>query len=237
MGYALDRSGVVTPLLVPGVGSTGHTNLASAAGGHLRAWVTPYWHSSVSYQDGGGPGVDSPLFELDAVAGASRVPVWTLQASADGTALVLVAQTDSGPAQLLLAPIAWPANTAHLVQFNFGPQGSTLILDGQLAAQGPGTLSIPPPVARLVVGSTADGTCSFGGAVDEVFSLDSPLALEDALFYWRATSGSATLGPMVVAPRATASSRFGVGMNDLSPPTGGGDDSSDEGSGFPGGPY
>ena len=106
LGYALDRSGVVTPLIVPGITFQGHTNVSTATGGHLRAWVTPCWSSSLAVGDGGGPGTDVPLFELDAVAGSSLQAVWTLQASADGTALVLIAQTDTGPIQRLQTPIA-----------------------------------------------------------------------------------------------------------------------------------
>jgi len=233
LGYALDRSGVVTPFIVPGITFQGHTNVSTATGGHMRAWVTPYWSSSLAVGDGGGPGTDVPLFELDAVAGSSLQAVWTLQASADGSALVLMAQTDTGSVPLLQAPIAWQANTAHLVQFNFGPQGTALILDGQLAAQGAGTLPIPPQAAQIVVGSTPDGLCSIGGAVDEVFSLDRPLTVDEAAFYWRVSSRQAILGPIASAPARSRQPGFAATMNDgvPAPPGDGGDDDGGDDSG------
>ena len=233
LGYALDRSGVVTPFIVPGITFQGHTNVSTATGGHLRAWVTPYWSSSLVVGDGGGPGTDVALFELDAVAGSSLQAVWTLQASADGTALVLIAQTDTGSVPLLQAPIAWQANTAHLVQFNFGPQGTALILDGQLAAQGAGTLPLPPQAAQLVVGSTPDGLGSVGGAVDEVFSLDRPLTVDETAFYWRVSNRQAILGPIASSSARSRQPGFAATMNDgvPAPPGDGGDDDGGDDSG------
>src|SRR5262245_50747199 len=44
-GYALQRSGTVTPYIVPAVGSTGHTNVACDTG-TIRLWLKPYWSSA-----------------------------------------------------------------------------------------------------------------------------------------------------------------------------------------------
>src|SRR5438093_605373 len=55
-GYALERAGTVSPLLVPGLVS-GHTNLTcGSSAASLRLWVTPYWTSVSSTNSGTGQG-------------------------------------------------------------------------------------------------------------------------------------------------------------------------------------
>lgn len=103
-GYALQRCGDVTPLIVPGVDSSGHTNFAP--GGALRFWLKLYWSSA---PDGKGPGHNARLVELFAVGGKQAVGVFSLQINADGTVLSLVTETDQGPATLIKSEICWEA--------------------------------------------------------------------------------------------------------------------------------
>src|SRR6266496_5025571 len=52
-GYALQRSGAVSPFVVPAVDAAGHTNVAShSQAAAVRFWLTPYWAS----QSAGGAG-------------------------------------------------------------------------------------------------------------------------------------------------------------------------------------
>ena len=58
-GLALQRSGRVTPLVVPALDANGRANVASDQAGAIRLWLTPYW-SSVSLSDSAGPGAEPP---------------------------------------------------------------------------------------------------------------------------------------------------------------------------------
>src|SRR5207244_388440 len=97
-GYALDRSttgGAITPFIIPGVDSSGHTNLVSDGIGALRLWLTPYWSTT---NGSVGPGAYARVAELLAVGDEALVN-WSLQISPSGDALRLIAQSQSGPAQ------------------------------------------------------------------------------------------------------------------------------------------
>lgn len=142
-GYALKRAGVaVTPFLVPALDATGKTNIGAPAGA-VRFWFKPYW-SSTTVPMGTGPGVNGRLAELTAVDPTDSVYVWSLDVSADGTALFLTGATDTGAGLLFAAPINWQAGQWHLLALNYGPKGTTLFIDGLLAGEGDGVLSVPP---------------------------------------------------------------------------------------------
>jgi alpha-tubulin suppressor-like RCC1 family protein len=197
-GYALDRSGPnVIPWILPGVDASSHTNV-SCVSGAIRMWFEP-WFSSSSVAGGAGPGTTARLADLDATSGGGTVECWSLQISADGTTLQLIGNSDSGPVQLLSTLIAWQANQSHLIELNYTPQGTTLFVDGQLAAQGAGTVAIPPAVGALVLGSSISGTETADGALDEFFSFDGPATSREVAFYYACTSGQAALGPVSAA--------------------------------------
>src|ERR1051326_630114 len=148
-GYALQRAGSkVPPFSVPAVNSTGRTNLACDSG-VARFWLRPYW-SSASLENGAGPGVDGRLIEMLGASGSKFGDSWSLRVTPDGSVLYLVGQSDAGPALLLKAPIAWEAGYWHLVTLDYGPKGTALFLDGELSAEGAGTLPVPPSVAQVV---------------------------------------------------------------------------------------
>ncbi len=194
-GYALQRAGTsVTPFVIPGVNSTGHTNINSNAGA-VRFWFKPYW-SSVSSNGGTGPGTNVTLLELDAVANNQSALVWSLQASADGTRISLIAQTDSGAVELLNATTGWQAGVSHLITLDYSPTGTALFIDGTLAGEGAGTLAVPPNVAALVVGSALDGANAAGGDFDEVGCFGRALTGAEVVFYYNACSGPAAAGPV-----------------------------------------
>ena len=78
------------PFLVPGVDGKGHTNINDGQQ-TFRFWFKPYW-TSASLASGAGPGVVATLLELDALGKNESANVWSLQISADGTTLSLLAQ-------------------------------------------------------------------------------------------------------------------------------------------------
>lgn len=186
-GYALERFGSATPLIVPGLSAEGFTNVMCDGAGALRFWVRPSWSSAAAIDRGAGPGAYACLAGLYVVGLAEAV--WSLQVVPDGSALSLVAQSEAGAVELLQAPIAWRSGVFHLVVLNFGPQATRLYIDGRLAAQGAGTLPVPPAVARLVLGSTAAGTSAFAGDFDEVYSLGRQLGEDEVAFYYSAYRG------------------------------------------------
>jgi len=193
-GYALERSGTVTPFVVTAVSATGHTNIACDTGA-VRFWLTPYW-SSAAVTNGTGPGVHARLIELVAVGEKDAAVAWSLQVSEDGSTVSLFGQGESGPEELLSAEIAWDADTPHCVLLNYGPDGTQLFLDGELAAEGKGTVTLPPSVAGLIVGSTLVGTDTVEGYVDEVYAFARALTASEIGFYYHGTADNAALGPV-----------------------------------------
>ena len=196
-GYALQRAGAkVKPFIVPAVDAAGHTNIACDSG-IVRCWVRPYF-SSASVEKGTGPGVDGRLIEMVALGGRE---FWSLRITPDGAVLYLVGQSESGPGLLLKAPIAWEAGHWHLLALDYGPKGTALFLDGELAAEGPGMLAVPPSVAHVVVGSTWAGTDTPECELDELCFFGrsrfrSALTEFAVKAYYRFASGQAALGPI-----------------------------------------
>lgn len=192
-GYALQRSSrSVVPFVVPALDSKGRTNLACDAGA-IRFWFKPYW-SSASWPGGAGPGTEARLLEFAVVGKKQTAVVWSLQVSADGSALHLVGQGDTEPVVLLKTEIDWRANAWHLVTLDYGPKGTALFIDGELAAQGAGTMRVPPSVGALVVGSTLRGTEVAEGEFEEMTAFAHPLTQLEVDFYLDSTSSQAALG-------------------------------------------
>ena len=188
-GYALRRSGAVIPFIVPAVDFTGRTNLASASG-TIRFWFKPDWAS------GSGPGATAVLAEIGAASGSQSVAVWSLQVSADGSTLSLVAQSDSGPVQLLSTQISWQSGEWHLIALDYDSTGTALLLDAQWAAQTTSAIVIPARVGVMALGGTLTGNVSAGGNLDELCTFDTPLDQTDLAFYYNANSQQAALGPI-----------------------------------------
>jgi alpha-tubulin suppressor-like RCC1 family protein len=196
-GYALDRSGPnVLPFIVPALSpNTGHTNIVCDASGAIRFWYEPYFSSS-TLAGGTGPGAVVHLADLVAASANSSVLVWSLQISGDGTVLELLGNSDSGPVELVSTLIQWQANQSHMIALDYGPMGTALLLDGQVVAQGAGTVAIPSSVGALSLGSSISGTATAQGAVDEFYSLDHPLTPAETAFYYRFAGPAAALGPI-----------------------------------------
>jgi alpha-tubulin suppressor-like RCC1 family protein len=191
--YSLERVGEVVPFIIPGVDEEGLTNLAGANGA-IRLWVKPWW-SSAPGPDGKGPGHVARLLELSVVGKEQSASVWSLSVSAEGTAISLVNSAEKESPVLLAANIAWPAGTWHQVVLNYGGNGkpATLFLDGELASEGEGVLSVPPGVAALTVASGIDGNESIEGEIEEVFCFARPLKLA---FHYTPFRDIAALGPI-----------------------------------------
>ena len=196
-GYALQRAGTnVLPWILPAVDpDSGHTNLTCDADGAIRFWFEPHF-SSASIAGGTGPGGTAHLADMVATSTGGTAVLWSLQISQDGRLLQLVGYGDGGPIPILSTPIAWQARQSHNLALNFGPHGAALFIDGQVVAQGAGTVAIPASVGALVLGSSIAGTDTAQGAFDEFFSFNRALTAGDAAFYYQFTGAEAALGPI-----------------------------------------
>ncbi len=195
-GYGLSRSGIlVPPYTLPGTDTNGKA-LIRPANGALRVWLSPLW-SSATLTNGTGPGTAATLFELAATDHQSTpLPCWRLQFDPDGSMLVLTAQSDVGEIELLAAQLQWSAGQAHLVALTFGTNGTELYLDGELAAQGPGTIALPPAGAIMSIGSSFLGTGAIECVMDELSSLARPLTASEVAFHYRANLQHVSMGPV-----------------------------------------
>ncbi len=194
-GYALERVGVVSPFVIAGLNEAGWEQVATGNGA-VRFWFQPYW-ASTSVAKGQSPGQSTTLLEFAVADGAQAAVLWSLQVNPAGTALALVGS--DGKEVLLEAKITWAAGVWHQVVLNYGPDGTELVLDGEVVTKGAGTLAVPAKVARLVIGSSLSGEWSAGGEFDEVFCFARPLKLA---FHHLAFRDIAALGPVTEAEMA-----------------------------------
>ncbi len=174
----------------------------------FRFWLKPYW-SSESVANGAGPGATGTILELDAVSGGQSALAWSLQISADGNTIGLFAETGSGLQEVLQAQITWTAGQSHLLALADSPQGTTLYVDGSVAAQGSGLLSIPISAGQLVIGSTLAGANTAGADFDEFYSFNRLLTASDVGLYYKTFSGLAALGPISAEEQAGWGQRRG----------------------------
>ena len=155
-GYQLNRIGTtVVPFTIPGLDSSGRTNIASDTVGALRFWVQPAW--SAQSAGGTGPETNAVLAELDASSGGEVALAWDLEISPDGGTLALVTPSGPGLAVVLESAIAWQTNESHCIALDFGTNGSELYVDGQPVALGSALPSVPPALAEIDLGQHRGG--------------------------------------------------------------------------------
>jgi len=202
-GLALVRNGhPILPVIFPALEGTSHVSVAEA--GAIRFWFRPYWASTTA--GGAGPAERVCLLDWIAVTGeASVIPQWSLQVRPDGSALVLYSSGTFGVREVLRAGITWPAGAWHLLALNYGPQGTALFVDGELAAEGSGVPGTSAALSGLVVGSALDGTGAAGGEFEELYAFGLPLSEESVAAYWQHRAGLAALGP--ITPEEAAARR------------------------------
>ena len=153
-GYQLNRVGAtVVPFTIPGLDSSGHTNVSSD--GALRFWAQPAWSSQSA--GGTGPETNAVLAELDASSGGDVARAWDLEISPDGGTLALVTPSGPGLAVVLETSISWQTNEAHCIALDFGTNGSELYVDGQPVALGSALPSVPPALAEIDLGQHRGG--------------------------------------------------------------------------------
>ncbi len=198
-GYALNRQDDhLNPVIMPMV-TTEQWNVAPDAG-IIRFWYKSEW-TAPGVMANGGPGHYARLAELITTTDKKHpVVFWSLYFSPDGTQLYLSGDGASGPVDYLKASISWD-NSWHLVALSYGPEETSLWLDGALAALGQGIPSVPMAAAgltSLVIGSDASGRNTAAGQIEEftTFVGELPMWQTGFAWYFQATWETAAQGPI-----------------------------------------
>ena len=165
--------------------STGATNLVLNAPGSLTFWFAPEWATT-----NGGPGQWSELFGVGEWTTNAAYGYWGLSVDAPGSNLWFQAQDGAGNSYGLSAPISWRTNYFHYVALTYSSTNVSLYLDGQLATNDPGGLSVWPGTnavsAGIYFGSDTNGLLQADGLFNLVQAYSYPLSPNDVqkFFNW-----------------------------------------------------
>jgi hypothetical protein len=169
--------------------TTGATNLILGAPGSLTFWFAPADWSSTN-AGGAGPGQWSQLIDLGEWTTNSSVGYWGLLVDPPGANLWLLSQDGAGHSYSLSAPISWTTNYFHFVALTYSSTNVSLYVDGQLATNDPGGLSVWPGSTAISTGiffgSDTNGLMQAGGLFNTVATYSYPLAsnVVHAIFAW-----------------------------------------------------
>jgi alpha-tubulin suppressor-like RCC1 family protein len=149
--------------------------------GSIRFWFKPDWNSSTT-NSGTGPGSLARLIEIGSQD--STDGWWALVASADGTTLSFVTQTNGIGVTNLSATINWTSNDWHQVVLTYSATNSLLYLDGQLAANGVEVTNYPDAPIRangFYIGSDNQGNNQARAQFDELETFNYALSTSSIL--------------------------------------------------------
>jgi len=169
--------------------STGATNLVLEAPGSLAFWYAPADWSSTN-AGGTGPGEWAQLIGVGEWTPDGSYGYWGLSIDPPGTNLWLLAQDGDGDTYGLSAPISWTTNYFHCVCLTYSSTNVSIYIDGALAANDPGGLSIWPGTDAISggiwFGSDTNGLMQADGFLDTIAAYGYPLAANDVqrIFDW-----------------------------------------------------
>jgi hypothetical protein len=153
--------------------TNGATNLTVATGS-VTFWFGPGWDTT-----NGGPGDWAQLIDVGEWTLDSSCGYWGLSIDPSGSNLLFLAQDGIGDNYGLSAPISWTTNYFHFVAFTYSSTNVSLYIDGTLATNDPGGLSIWPDTNVLsggvYFGSDTNGDYQAGGLFNLVATYDYPL--------------------------------------------------------------
>jgi len=169
----------------------GTTNL-TVDSGSVTFWFGANW-SSINDTNGGlGPQEYGRLLEVGGYTPDSSYGWWSIYVDDAGTNIYFSAQTNdsSGNTYTISAPIDWTTNYFHFVALTYSSTNVSLYLDGQLATNDPGGLSVWPGNDVLsngfYIGSDSNGVLQAHGLFNTVVTYNYPLASNDVqtIFNW-----------------------------------------------------
>jgi len=158
----------------------GATNLTVDVGS-VTLWFAPDWSSADDTNGGFGPQEYGRLLEAGSYTTNSSYGWWSLYVDSGGTNLYFSAQTNNGlgDTYTISAPIDWTTNYFHFVVLTYSSTNVSLYLDGQLATNDPGGLSIWPGSNVLsngfYIGSDSTGVYQAHGLFNSVYTYNYPL--------------------------------------------------------------
>ena len=169
----------------------GTTNLTVDVGS-VTFWFAADW-SSINDTNGGlGPQEYGRLLEVGSYTPDSSYGWWSIYVDDGGTNIYFSAQTNDslGNTYTISAPIDWTTNYFHFVALTYSSTNVSLYLDGQLATNDPGGLSVWPGNDVLsngfYIGSGSNGVLQAHGLFNTVATYNYPLASNDVqtIFNW-----------------------------------------------------
>ena len=154
--------------------NVGATNLVANGPGSITFWYGPGWATT-----NGGPGDWSQLINVGEWTSNSSYGYWGLSIDAAGSNIWFSSQDGAGDSYRLSAPISWTTNYFHFIALSYSSTNVTLYLDGQLATNDPGGLSIWPGTNALsggvYFGSDTNGSYQANGLFNLVQTYNTPL--------------------------------------------------------------
>jgi hypothetical protein len=205
-GYALNRPDRTLQVVTLPMATTNEWLLAPQQGA-LRFWFSPRDWSSADTLAGTGPGHEAHLLTLVIADRRDSVVWWSLSCSADGNTLRLSGETQEGSVEYLATDIRWQAGEWHLLALSYGPDQTTLQIDGDLPILGKGLPGVPLPAmgaTALVVGTDVAGKNSTGGQFEELTTFDRPLPSWELGYYYQAMRATVAKGPVSEAEELAA---------------------------------
>jgi hypothetical protein len=170
---------------------TGATNLVVNGPGSLTFWYAPAnWASADTNAGGAGPGDWAQLIDVGEWTTNSSYGYWGLSVDPGGTNIYFVAQDGSGDTYVLSSPISWTTNYFHFIALTYSSTNVSLYLDGLLATNDPGGLSIWPSAEvasnGVFFGSDPNGQMQASSLFNTVATYGYPLSSNDVqtIFDW-----------------------------------------------------
>ncbi|MGH7978937.1 MAG: LamG-like jellyroll fold domain-containing protein [Limisphaerales bacterium] len=167
------------------------TNL-TVDNGSVTFWFGPDWSSADDTNGGFGPQEYGRLFEVGGYTTNSSYGWWSIYVDSGGTNLYFSSQTNDGlgDTYTLSTPIDWTTNYFHFIALTYSATNVSLYLDGVLATNDPGGLSLWPGTNVLsngfYIGSGSNGVAQAHGMFDIVETFDYPLDSNDVqqIYQW-----------------------------------------------------
>lgn len=150
------------------------TNLVVSGPGSITFWYGPNWATA-----NGGPGDWAQLIDVGEWTSDSSYGYWGLSVDPPGSNILFLAQDGVGNSYGLSAPISWTTNFFHFIALTYCSTNVALYIDGNLATNDSGGLSIWPAADALssgvYFGSDTNGEYQADGLFCTVQTYDSPL--------------------------------------------------------------
>lgn len=157
--------------------TNGATNLVVNGRGSLTFWFGPDWSSTNT--GGNGPGDWSQLIDVGEWTTNAAYGYWGLSVDPAGENLWFVTQDALGDTYSLSAPISWTTNYFHFIALTYSSTNVSLYLDGVLATNDPGGLSIWPSSTAIsngfFIGSATNGSETANGLFDDIYTYNVPV--------------------------------------------------------------